>query len=78
MTFLDPSQHKAVSANKVDGGNGCWEFINEQGGLDTPNDYASFEYDLSKFNGESVMICIGIHKGQGGEQKLCFHSIDIL
>lgn len=78
VTFLDPSQHKAVSANKVDGGNGCWEFINEQGGIDTPNDYASFEYDLSKFNGESVMICIGIHKGQGGEQKLCFHSIDIL
>lgn len=78
VTFLDPVKHKAVSAQKVEGGNGCWEFINETGGLDTPDDYASFEYDLSGFNGQDIMVCIGIHKGQGGEQKLCLHSIDVL
>ena len=81
VSFLDPVRNTAVSASKVDGGNGCWQFINEQGGQGNPQDYATFEYDLSAFNGESVMVCIGIHKGvtpdQSGEQKLCFYSVDI-
>lgn len=82
VTFLDPVKNTAVSAGKVEeGGNGCWQFINEKGGQGNPADYATFEYDLSAFDGEAVMVCISVHKGevpgQGGEQKLCLYSIDI-
>lgn len=80
-TFQDPVEHTAVFAGKVDDGNGCWQFMHEKGGQSNPEDYATFEYDLSAFNGEEIMVCIGVHKGvtpgQGGEQKLCFYSIDI-
>jgi hypothetical protein len=80
--FLDPSEYTAVSAGKVDDGNGCWEFINNAGTTGTPDEYATFTYDLSEFDGEDVMICIGVHKGaipdKSGEQKLGIYSIDLL
>jgi len=79
--FMDPASHVAASASKVDGGNGCWEFINEAGSAGTPEEYATFTYDLSEFDGKDVMVCIGIHKGaiadKSGEQKLCIYSIDL-
>lgn len=75
--FIDPVENTAVTAEKTE--NGCWNFTNEKGGQDTPDDYAHFTYDLSAFDGKDVTICVGIHKGPaaGGEQKLCFHSINI-
>jgi len=60
-------------------GTNCWQFIHEKGGVDVPNEYGVFVYDLSSFNGEDVVFTLGVHKGdnRGGEQKICLHSIDI-
>jgi len=55
--------------------NGCCNFIHNE------NDYASFVYDLSEFDGQNVVITLGVHKGvsdnQGGEQKLCISGIEL-
>lgn len=79
VTFLDPSSNTAAEASKVDGGNGCWQFINNDGGAGSPEKYASFEYDLSQFNGKNVVITIGVHKGEtsDGEQKLCIYGVSL-
>ena len=56
---------------------GCWKFIHEAGGKGDPEGYADFVYDLSQFNGEDVMLTIGIFKGEenGDENKLVLRSI---
>jgi hypothetical protein len=54
-----------------------YKFINEAGGQNEPEKYASFEYDLSAFNGKNVVLALGVVKGEdsGTEDKLCIHSI---
>lgn len=76
VTFLQPVSHKADMAEAA--ADGCWKFKNNKGGTGNPDDYATFEYDLSQFNGRNVMLAIGVFKGDavGGEQKLCFYSLD--
>lgn len=75
--FLSPVSYTAQSASATE--NGCWLFINEAGSPDSPKDYAEFTYDLSAYNGQNVMVCLGIHKADnpGGEEKLCIYNISI-
>ena len=56
---------------------GCWKFIHEAGGKGNPDAYADFVYDLSQFNGEDVMLTIGVFKGEenGDENKLVLRGI---
>lgn len=72
---MDPVSNTATSASKA--ADGCWRFHNNKGEKGS-NDYASFVYDLSEFNGQNVVIAIGVYKGldNGDESKLCFYSID--
>lgn len=72
VAHLDPVNNNAVSANAVADGNGCWEFIQNNG------NYATFEYDLSAYNGKNVTVAFGVYKGanRGGEQKLCIYGVD--
>ena len=58
--------------------NNLVKFINENGGKDNPDGYATFEYDLSAYNGKNVVLALGVVKGAdntGNEEKLCIHSI---
>ena len=56
---------------------GCRKFIHEAGGKGNPDAYADFVYDLSQFNGEDVMLTIGVFKGEenGDENKLVLRGI---
>ena len=79
MHFLAPGASSVIDQlNKVDGTD-CYEFIHEKGGLDVPDEYGVFVYDLSAYNGQDVVFTLAVHKGatRGGEQKICLHSIEI-
>jgi hypothetical protein len=56
-----------------------FKFINEDGGQSNPEKYATFEYDLSAFDGKNVVLALGVVKGEdsGTEDKLCIYSISI-
>lgn len=69
-----------VSANKWGAADsGCIWFIHEDGGANNPAGYATFEYDLSKYNGQDVTLALGVYKGtdNGDENKLCIYSINL-
>ncbi len=59
--------------------NGCWKFCHESGSADDPDAYATFGYDLSKYNGKNVVIALAVFKGtdNGDENKLSIYSISI-
>lgn len=79
MHFLTPSAESVIDSIKPVEGTGCFEFVHEKGGLDVPNEYGVFSYDLSAYNGQDVVFTLAVHKGvtRGGEQKICLHSIEI-
>lgn len=54
-----------------EGADKCWKAAVES--------YTDFTYDLGRFDGQDVMITIGVFKGEnsGTEDKLCFHTISI-
>lgn len=54
-----------------------FKFINEDGGQGNPEKYATFEYDLSAFDGKNVVLALGVVKGEesNNEDKLCIYSI---
>lgn len=56
-----------------------FKFINEDGGQGNPEKYATFEYDLSAFDGKNVVLALGVVKGEdsGNEDKLCMYSITL-
>ena len=56
-----------------------FKFINEDGGQGNPEKYATFEYDLSAFDGKNVVLALGVVKGEdsGTEDKLCIYSITL-
>lgn len=69
-----------VSANKWGNAeSGSVWFIHEDGGTGNPEGYATFQYDLSEFNGKDVTLCLGVYKGtdNGDENKLCIYSINL-
>lgn len=77
VTHLSPASNTAKFAEAA--ADGCWKFIHEDGGAGNPDAYAKFVYDLSQFNGENVMLTIGIFKGEknGDENKLVLHNITL-
>ncbi len=79
VAYLSPVSNTANDASEVEDGDGCWQFIHNQG-EGNAKDYASFVYDLSSFTGKNVVITLGVHKGvtpgQDGEQKLSIYGID--
>lgn len=77
LTHLTPVSNTAQEA--VAAADGTWKFKHGNGGASTPNDYASFVYDLSSFNGKDVTIVIGVYKGEsnGDENKLVFHTVKL-
>ncbi|MEG2060253.1 MAG: carboxypeptidase-like regulatory domain-containing protein [Alistipes sp.] len=77
IKHLTPAKHTAARAAAAD--NGCWRFNHDKGEVGKPGDYASFVYDLSEFNGQNVMLTIGVFKGEdnGDESKLVFYSVDL-
>jgi hypothetical protein len=76
-THIAPTSNTADEASAAE--NGCWKFKHGRGGADEPDDYASFVYDLSQFNGSNVVLCFGVFKGEenGIENKLTFYSISL-
>ena len=60
-------------------GGQLFKFINEDGGQGNPEKYATFEYDLSAFDGKNVVLALGVVKGEdsGNEDKLCMYSITL-
>lgn len=77
ITHLAPVSNTADKAEAAP--DGCWKFIHEKGGAGSPKDYAAFEYDLSQFNGQNVLLTIGVFKGADNrdENKLVFYSVDM-
>ncbi len=68
---------KASTGEAAD--NGCWKFMHEDGGADNPDGYATFDYDLSEFNGKNVVVALAVFKGEDNddENKLSIYSISI-
>lgn len=60
--------------------NSVTKFINEAGSPSEPDMYATFEYDLSAFDGKNVVLALAVVKGEGSngnEDKLCIYSIEL-
>lgn len=74
---LTPKTNTAREAMAAD--NGCWKFKHDAGGAGSPNDYAKFVYDLSQFNGNNVVLAIGVFNGEksGDENKLVFYNVEL-
>lgn len=77
VRHLTPVSNTADMAEAA--ADGCWKFIHESGNTGNPDGYASFVYDLSEFDGQDVMLTIGVFKGEsnGDENKLLFYSIEL-
>lgn len=77
VTHLSPASNTAQEASAA--ADGLWKFKHEDGGADNPEGYATFSYDLSAFDGEDVVIAIGVYNVEPntGENKLVFHTIDL-
>ena len=77
ITHLQPVSNTAAQAEAA--ADGCWKFVHQNGGSDKPNAYASFVYDLSRFDGQNVVIALGVFKGEanGDENKLVINSISL-
>lgn len=77
FTHLAPTFNTAREAAAAEGG--CWKFKHDAGSPDNPNSYAKFEYDLSQFNGNNVVLAIGVYNGEksSDENKLVFHSVEL-
>lgn len=77
VTYLSPASNTATEASAAE--NGCWKFKNDAGGSSSPDSYASFVYNLSQFNGNSVVLAFSVHKGDTNtdENKMVFYSINL-
>lgn len=77
VTHISPASNTAQEAEAAE--DGCWKFKHGLGDAGNPEEYASFVYDLSQFDGQNVTLVIGVYKGgtDSDENKLAFHSIDL-
>ncbi|MCI1647497.1 MAG: carboxypeptidase-like regulatory domain-containing protein [Bacteroides sp.] len=77
ITHLQPISNTAAQAEAA--ADGCWKFVHQDGGSNNPEAYASFVYDLSQFDGQNVVIVLGVYKGEanGDENKLVINSISL-
>ena len=74
VTYLSPSSNTASKAEAAE--LGCWKFIHEGGWSGDLGSCAKFEYDLSGFSGKDIVLCIGLHRNSGAEQKLVFCGVE--
>lgn len=77
VKHLSPKSNTANDASEAN--DGCWRFVHQDGGAGSPDKYATFEYDLSEFDGQDVLIAIGVYKGEsnGDENKLVMYSVTL-
>lgn len=77
VKHLSPKSNTANDASEAN--DGCWKFVHQDGGAGSPDKYATFEYDLSEFDGQDVLIAIGVYKGEsnGDENKLVMYSVTL-
>ncbi|MCW5912089.1 MAG: carboxypeptidase regulatory-like domain-containing protein [Cyclobacteriaceae bacterium] len=77
VTHIEPASNTAENANAE--ADGCWKFRHYHGTKDEPENYASFVYDLSQFNGSNVLLAFGVYNGAANtsENKLTFYAIDL-
>lgn len=68
--FISPAENTAPDAAAAE--DGCWKFK-------SGDDYCTFTYDLSEFNGQDILVCLSVHNGEknGDENKLTLNAIDI-
>jgi hypothetical protein len=77
-SYLAPTSNTALDASAA--ADGCWKMIHAAGSAADPDSYASFVYDLSQFNGTSVVVALSVHKGEStntDENKLAIYSVDL-
>lgn len=78
VMHIAPSSNTAQEA--LIATDGCWKFKHVSGSADNPDAYASFVYDLSQFNGNNVVIALGVYKGEStntDENKLVIFSLNM-
>ncbi|MDD3077695.1 MAG: carboxypeptidase-like regulatory domain-containing protein [Paludibacter sp.] len=78
VTNINPSSNTALEASAA--ADGCWKLIHDGGSAADPDSYATFVYDLSQFNGENVVVVLGVYKGEStntDENKLAIYSINL-
>ncbi|MDR0692406.1 MAG: carboxypeptidase-like regulatory domain-containing protein [Prevotellaceae bacterium] len=77
VAHLSPASNTATEAAAAT--NGCWRFKHANGNPDNPDNYASFVYNLSQFNGSNVLLCLSVFKGgtDTDENKVCIYSIEL-
>ena len=78
VVHMSPSSNTAQVASAA--ADGCWKFKHDSGSADNPDSYATFVYDLSQFNGNNVVIALGVYKGEStntDENKLAIYSLTI-
>ena len=77
VTHLTPISNTAETAEAA--ADGCWKFKHGKGGAGEPEEYASFIYDLASFNGNNVVLALGVYNGEvnGDENKLVIYSINL-
>ncbi len=79
MNVVDVIPSKVTADSWSNAKNGCVKFIHQRGNSGSPDQYATFQYDLSQFNGKNVVLVLGVYKGEdnGDENKLCIYSINL-
>ncbi|MCO6024569.1 carboxypeptidase regulatory-like domain-containing protein [Prevotella cerevisiae] len=77
VVYLSPTQVSADDWSAAK--NGCIQFIHQRGSSSKPSDYATFQFDLSQFDGKNIVLSLGVYKGDdnGDENKLCIYSINL-
>ena len=76
-------QHIVPASNTAEStltaADGCFGFKHSRGDKNNPDQYASFVYDLSQFNGEKLFVAFGVYNvvANTGENKLAFYSIEL-
>ncbi len=77
VTVLTAQAASASSTETTE--SGCQKFIHSSGSASAPDEYALFTYDLSQFDGNNIVLMLGVYKGEDSndEDKIAIYSIDL-
>lgn len=77
--FIAPNTAQSVATQLEVADNGCWKFKHEAGTPSAPTAYGKVVYDLSAYNGQSVVVAFGVFNGVANtsENKFAFYNVDI-
>lgn len=78
VTHLQPVDYQSKGGAEA-ASDGCWKFFNDAGEPTSPDDYASFSYDLSEFSGQNVVLVLGVYKGEqnDAESKISIYNVSL-